>query len=188
MSILGLDQSTHTGWAVGHPGGLPKWGVHHCRAKDSDHGEAYARYRAWLIDMFTEHGVTRVVFESPIQAGSPVTQRFQWGLHTVIEEVCSTFKLPCNEIHNATWFKYWVGSGRPSKIELKLGKYATESAWKKDMSLRQAANRGWLTDDHNIADALGIWDHACFLIDPSYRFRRGPEIRRRETKQERLFG
>lgn len=189
--ILGLDQSSHTGWAIGVPGGLPLYGVEHFKPKSDDYGEAYDRLHNWLYKTIIEHRITRVVMEAPIQAGpNPKTLMFTWGLAAIIERCCFWQGVPLSATNNATWFKYWTGGGwKPSKTELALLKIPNESAWRKEQSIRAAAWRGWLTDDHNIADALGIWDHACFSLDPSYRFKRGPEIRRREDakiKQMRL--
>ena len=42
--------------------------------------------------------------------------------------------------------------------------------------------RGWMVENDNVADALGIMNFGCCIIDPNYAVRQGPLFRRAEMK------
>jgi hypothetical protein len=80
----------------------------------------------------------------------------------------------------ASWRAHWIGQGvAPKHLASK-----DRTPWLKDMAMKRAAERGWLTQFHDEAEALGIMDFALACLDADYGHRVGPMVRRAELKAD----
>jgi hypothetical protein len=76
------------------------------------------------------------------------------------------------------WRKAFLGSAEPPKGLVKHQR----RAWLKDKAVTECHRRGWLVENNDSADALGILAYACGAIDPAFAVQQGPLFRKAETR------
>ena len=176
MTLLALDLATKTGFAVGNPdayqcvtpleaaaGSVPKpySGVFTIAPPRTSIGEFMARYRDWLDDMITLHGVDKLVFEAPIITSGRTsidTARKLLGVAAVTEELAYRRGIPwVREGNNATIRKHFIGKGRGDRKDLKR------------LVLEQCRARGWEVDSEDEGDALALFDFGVHCINSQKR-------------------
>lgn len=181
MIILGLDQApVGIGFAYGEPGGRPTFGYH----PNDDYGDNTARLRKhvreWLVNLIKSAGIERIYFEQIIVRKHGLhmpTLHKQFAVVGGIETAAEQLGLldDCFEAMIADWRTEFYSGGRPNKSADSLS-----DQWKA-MAPPECARRGWLTDNHNIAEALGIWHYGCWCTDKIYRARSGIRKRRAQS-------
>lgn len=197
-SVLAIDQSMlATGWAhwlkgEKSPSGglfsLPSWG--------DEEGKFLNKWRTWLADMIWDRQVTHLYIEDTSFA---LLHRdkdgTEWGLkhHEDTTEKLATFGLMCNALQAAdkanieaylveprVWRNRFWGTERPPKSYTP----SARRSWLKERSKQSCIERGWIIENHNIADAHGILDFAMCCVDPLYESRSGPLFRRAQLQRD----
>lgn len=152
--ILALDVATKTGVAEGRPGDVPHLQTIDFRGKDDLTG-VYGRATLWLATKLRDDPPVLVVIEKPVPPASAYghtnydTTLITIGMFGILCGIvhCKGIRLEIAPI--STWRKHFIGKGNyPGKIA-------------KDMALQRCDLLGWDAEDHNAAEAAGIWDWAC---------------------------
>lgn len=186
LCVLALDIAKHrTGWAVGSPGmNRPWWGTYNLAGDwDRHEGLRLHQWRTFLEAKIEERAITYIAIERPFidtgdfdwNATMPILQ--MWGIAL---ELAHARGIRCGVISIQSWRSHFLGT---AKAPAGLSKAKRTDALK-DMATRRAAARGWLTQYHDEAEALGIMDFALACLDPDYEHRTGPDTRRAELKAE----
>lgn len=186
LVVLALDIAKHrTGWAVGGPGWeRPKW-KHYSLAGDWDRheGQRLHQWRTFLETKIDEFKVTYIAMERPFidlkafdyNGTCPILQ-----MHGILLELAHARGIRAGAVSIASWRSHFLGT---SKAPAGLAAAQRTSALK-DMAMRRCAERGWLPEYHDEAEALGILDFALACLDPDYEHATGPTVRRAELKAE----
>jgi hypothetical protein len=181
MIICGFDQAVKgTGWAYGPPGDVPVRGWQ----EFPDYGDNTARLgkyvRQWAITFLKSTGAERVYFEQVLvrKVGfhMPTLQKqlkVQGSLETAAEMV--GLEDHAYEALIADWRREFHHGLRPGKNA------ESESAAWKVLAVKECASRGWWTEDHNIAEACGVWHYGCLCEDKVYRARAKLSDRRAQS-------
>lgn len=186
LVVLALDMAKfRTGWAVGSPMmNRPSWGVYELAGDWEKHeGLRLHQWRNFLVSKIEQHRVTYVAMERPFidmedfnyNGSVPILQ--MWGIAL---ELSQSLQLRHGAVPIRSWRAHFLGTAVPPKGTLK----SQRTNVLKDMATRQAARRGWLTQYHDEAEALGIMDFALSCLDADYDHKTGPEVRRTELKAE----
>ncbi len=184
--VLALDVAKwRTGWAVGYPGmNRPHWGVHQMAGDwDRHEGKHLHEWRSFLERRIDEHGVTYIAVERPFidlksfdyNGTAPILQ-----MHGIALELAHARGIRLGAVSIASWRAHFLGT---SKAPPGLASHQRTNALK-DMAMRRCAQRGWLPEYHDEAEALGIMDFALACLDADYEHQTGPETRRAELKAE----
>jgi hypothetical protein len=190
MIVLGLDQAPkNIGYAYGEPGAVPVRGLW----QPPDYGENTARLgravRDWAAQLGKSVGAERIYFEQIVVRKTGLhlpTLYKQFTLVTAIEAAAEQLGLSDDVfmISIGEWRTEFYAGRRPTR-----GDPDGEGAAWKDMALAECLRRGWLTEDHNIAEACGIWVYGCCHSDRGYRAQHRVSARRAELsrwKEEKL--
>jgi hypothetical protein len=180
--ILGLDQSANCGFALGLPGSTPRWGVFYVPNYGEHEGRTFWAVEKWLVDFIKTEGITHVFWEAvyiPEQRRGDT--RFL-NLHSTYKLICyaNAVQAACVDedrgvnIYDAcvkpnVWRKHFLGSGGLRREAAKIA------------AVKQCANRGWYVDSQDAAEAVGIWDYGCTVVDKEYRWNARISARRREA-------
>jgi len=183
MIVLAFDQAPRfIGWAYGPPGGVPVRGVR----ENPDYGENTARLganvRDWALHLIKSSGAERVYFEQIIvrKFGLSAPVLFaQFKVACAIETAAELAGLQDDayEVDISDWRReFYLGRRPPKDAD------SQSEVWK-HMALRECANRGWLMEDHNTAEACGIWHYGCLHADRRFRTTQKVHGRRAELEQ-----
>lgn len=170
MNVLALDLATHLGWAIGSPGmNRPRWGSFKLPSTGDNIGRFTLAFSVWLTGFIAEEPVDRIVMEATVLPDK--TQRATllklYGLAIKVEEIGEGIGIGVSEVRIQSWRKHFLGrASAPPHF-----KGTDRRKWVKDQAIKSCARRGWLTDDDNEADALGILDYSLCMLSPSYRAR-----------------
>ncbi len=185
-AVLALDIALRrTGWAIGWPDmSRPFWGVHDTVGDwDGHEGERLTAWRRFLEARLDEHAVTCIAMELPFIDGRAFSFN---GTVAVLQmqgialELAHARGIRAAGVAIASWRAHWIGQGvAPKHLASK-----DRTPWLKDMAMKRAAERGWLTRFHDEAEALGIMDFALACLDAGYDHKVGPMVRRAELKAD----
>ena len=139
-NTLALDIATITGWACsdGTSGTLD------LSSYKMDFGELAATYEGWLVQMFDEHEVGRLVIERPFYRGAGDRVYFLNGMAFLTQAIAWRHKIERREVTASQVRKALLGKGRATKGEV----------------MRWARQQGFEVADDNEADAI-----ACLTYD-----------------------
>jgi hypothetical protein len=184
--VLALDIALRrTGWAVGSSGmQRPFWGVHDTAGDwDGREGECLHAWRRFLEARLNEHAVTCIAMELPFIDARALSFN---GTAAVLQmqgmalELAHARGIRAAGVAIASWRAHWIGRGvAPKHLARK-----ERTPWLKDVAMKRAAERGWLTRFHDEAEALGIMDFALSCLDAGYDIKVGPMVRRAELKAD----
>ena len=182
MIVVGFDQAVKgIGWAWGEPGSVPSRGWQELPDYASNTARLGKYVREWTITFLKSIGAERVYFEQVIKRNigfhMPTLQK-QLKVQGMIETAAEMVGLEDDayEVMIADWRTQFHHGMRPPK-----NSDSESDAWKM-MALKECAARGWWTDDHNVAEACGIWDYGCKCADKIYRAR--AKVTRRRAEHE----
>ena len=185
-AVLALDIALRrTGWAVGWPGmSRPFWGVHDTVGDwDGREGERLTAWRRFLEARLDEHAVTCIAMELPFidnRAFSFNGTVAMLQMQGIALELAHARGIRAAGVAIASWRAHWIGHGvAPKHLARK-----ERTPWLKDVAMKRAAERCWLTQFHDEAEALGIMDFALACLDADYGHRVGPMVRRAELKAD----
>lgn len=181
MIILGLDQAPSCiGFAWGEPGARPALGRHENPDYGANEGLLMRHVREWLVATVKSTGADAVFFEQVILNAAhpnPVTYQRQLALQNIIQLTCVDLGVEAQQVLVADWRREFYAGARPPKVK-------GENLWK-EFAVKECARRGWWTDNHDAAEAAGIWWFGCLCADPALRRRARIDMRRAELKAER---
>jgi hypothetical protein len=190
-SVLAVDQSaSSTGWAhLSHGQKTPTWGRFTMAPWADCEGERLWTWLSWLGEKVEALQVTHLVLENTFIPPHPesLTQRIgQYGLigmASVVAHLCNTKKnmnVDFSVVEPRTWRKAFIGKEEPPKGLVKHQR----RAWLKEKSVAACHARGWLVENDDTADALGILAYACSAIDPAFMAKQGALFRKAEAQVE----
>lgn len=165
ITALALDQSPQrTGWAVGQPNNTrPKWGVLKQKTWGDAEGERLVEFHHWLAGTIRENEVTHVFYEAPFLPGHGNFHSIepQFFLIGHINFVAAQHGIPVAQVAMQSWRSRFLGTTKaPPGLK---GDAARKEL--KQMALKACAIRGWLVEDDNSAEALGILDFGLSTLD-----------------------
>jgi hypothetical protein len=184
--VLALDIALRrTGWAVGWPGmQRPFWGVHEIAGDwDGREGERLHAWRQFLEARLAEHGVNCIAMELPFIDGRAFSFNGTVAvlqMQVIALELAHAFGIRAGGVAIASWRAHCIGHGMAPKHLARKER----TPWLKDVAMKRAAERGWLTRFHDEAEALGIMDFALSCLDAAYDHKVGPMVRRAELKAD----
>jgi len=181
IKVLGIDQSSNFGWAVGHRGmKRPVWGVVDLPKPVGREGVMFHRAYYFVLELIAEHKITHCFFEETIKKPTDKLSVLwqQIGLATHVQSACVSAGIPSQQVLISDWHKRFIGKTK-SPPGLK-GQHSRQ--WWKDQAVKSCFERGWLTDDDNAADALGIMDYGLCCTDPKYTQETDALFRRAEDR------
>jgi len=139
--IIGLDVSTHCGWAIASRDGIIETGTIHYPKKDFAY--RIRRWDAYATDIFVlveKHSVEIAVVEGYIHGGRWVNNSM-FELGAIVRHSLMACGIPVLEVSPTSLKKFTTGKGRASKQEMLA---AVKDLW------------GFETKDDNQADALAL--------------------------------
>jgi len=190
-SVLAVDQSaTSTGWAHLTKGqNTPTWGRLTLPPWKDQEGARLWAWFTWLGKMATDLKITHLVLESTFipMHNEDLTQRIaqygQIGMADAVAHLCTTERgqvVDFSVVSPGQWRKAFLGSADAPKGLVKHQR----RAWLKDKAVTECHKRGWLVENNDSADALGILAYACGAIDPAFAVQQGPLFRKAEMQFE----
>lgn len=159
MTIAGLDIATRTGLCILDGERLVHWEAH--RPRGDEDAQIFAGFRAWLIPTLRAHEVEHAAIEQPLVtdieikevkhdlAGPRTFKRRPVSMNTYLRlyglfghacEILYSLNIPFEVVHQATWRKAFIGSGRADK----------------DQAVAQCKLLGWNITSKDAAEAAGI--------------------------------
>jgi hypothetical protein len=181
MIVVGLDQAVKgIAYAYGEPGSVPARGYHEL----PDYGDNTARLggavRKWAVPFFKSTGAELIYFEEIFKGEKSLPVLFkQITVITNLETAADMIGLAdcIFEVSVSAWRKDFFMGAKPTKPKDK------SEQWKK-MAMAQCLRKDWLVDQHDVAEACGIWFHSCMLADA--RFRHAQRIHHRRADLEKM--
>lgn len=188
-SVLAVDQSaTSTGWAHLTKGQhVPTWGRFTLPSWKDREGENLWKWFTWLGEKVVDLRVTHVILENtfiPMHNESleqRIAQYGQLGMASAVAHLCNTQKgmaVDFSVVAPNKWRQAFLGSPEAPKGLVKHQR----RAWLKDKAVTECHRRGWLVENNDSADALGILAYACGAIDPAFAVQQGPLFRKAEAR------
>lgn len=187
-SVLGIDQSmTATGWGHYRFGDkLPTWGLHTMPYWGEHEGKYGWEWYKWLDEKLITLQVTHLYLENtfnPKHDEALTNKLAQYG-QILLADMAIVAIMKCREVEIdfrlvtvQQWREEFIGGKPPPGLVTQQRR-----KWLKDKSVEACVARGWMVENDNVADALGIMNFGCCIIDPNYAVRQGPLFRRAEMK------
>lgn len=132
MMLAGFDIATRSGAALMEGDKIVH--VEAFRPKGDGDAEIFHGFRAWYRALLVSHEVQHVAIEQPLPTDievqdkrqnaapgakrNPITMKTYlrlYGLRGHALEICDALNIPCREVHQGTWRKAFLGSGRADK-------------------------------------------------------------------------
>lgn len=143
-TILALDLSSKTGFAVGRADGEPAYGTLHLKYSGESIGRPMLDLFQWLNDFISVNGVDFVAFEAPFSQGKGARDaRKLICLAGTVELVCEGRGIAKTELDARALKKFWTGNGLASKAAM----------------MEMCRAYGWDPKDDNASDALALWSY-----------------------------
>lgn len=157
--VLALDLATKSGWAWASPVAFRDWPLSSLPIeqrvgpvdevdfgtmdlKPQKGGEFFESLSDWIDHLVADYRPSAIVVEAPAIYGKhPNLKGVKAG--GIAELVAWRHKLPCLTASPAQWKKGFVGKGNAKKPEI----------------MAECIRRGWMVEDDNAADALGLLDY-----------------------------
>lgn len=169
MRALSLDLATETGWASGDTLiGEPKFGLWRGPSTGVELGPFLTSFAQWLNGKCVEDEIEIIIFEEPIMPNGMTNLQTLLKLYNLVgtaERVAHHRKIPVRQVAAGTWKKSFCGKAG-------FGKSA-----KPYPPIMKCREYGWQVSNHNVADGLGIWVHACRILSPKAAERFDPLFR-----------
>lgn len=160
MQIMAVDCATRTGVAFGAPGLAPDICTFNFRKHRTDTPEdIFGRAVAFAATRFRDHRPDVMAIEEPLPGGksrnadSTSIAHGLYGIFTGVAKAKGVHVLPAPI---GTWRKFFIGRGNLPGAKAKAECVAL------------CRRLGWHVpgDDHNAAEAAGIWAWACAIEAP----------------------
>lgn len=172
MALMALDISTRTGWAYWRDGmPRPHFGTF---VSDAPLGERATLYRRWIVQTLKDQAVSDVFVEGVVPVSGPTNldvMLWQYGAHVITRQVCHALGIPVEPIGVGTWRSFYIGTSRAPKVDANgtpLNTPSRRRTWLKRAAIAKSKSLGWMVNDDNQADALGVLFYARHIRDPRY--------------------
>lgn len=160
--VLGLDPSmSATGFALGKPKDrAPEIGVVKFSREHDPWPDFFGRVFRWYDIVLATHKPALVAIEMPMptQARQGETNEraiaASYGMHAIFVGVAKAWKIEVLEVSVRTWRRYFLGMGNLPGERAKIA------------AMRLCRQLQWITEDHNGAEAAGIWSWGCAQVQP----------------------
>lgn len=185
MMVLALDQAPRTtGFCYGESkfGTVPVWGVRSFPSYGENEIPLCREVRRWLLTLCEEVQPKVISVEQIIinrnHVNMPVTYQ-QFAVVAAVIGVVEHLGIDLFQIDIVEWRKRALGkSNKP--------KWAPdgEDSWLKEAAKFACAQRNWLIEDHNAAEAALMWDFQCAFVDKAYMVASKPDVERVRLERE----
>lgn len=187
-SVLAVDQSmSHTGWAHMKDGDAkPTWGVRTMPSWKDREGEMLWGWFSWLGELLIEKKASHLFLENTFNPAhhEDLTQKIaQYGQIGMADAACYLIgqrhgtPVTYRVISSGQWRSLFLGAEKAPK-----GLVGSQKrTWLKDRAIAACLERGWIVDNDNSADALGIMSFGIATISPTWLAEQGPLFRRAES-------
>ena len=161
--IIGLDLATAAGFAIGEPGGEPRFGTHLLPSTGEDVGAFGVAFEDWLSPLIKAERPEVVLYEAPsmFAKSTPATVIKLNGLAYDAEKICKRLGVRCFKVNPSKLKKFFTGRGNAKKPDM----------------VATAKRYGWRVLDDNAADACAVWAWGVFCFaapEHRKRFELGP--------------
>lgn len=185
MIVVGFDQAPRNiGWAYGAATDplRPSFGLYQ-PGNFGDSDELLLRdVKDFAIDLVNRSRAEAMFFEQIVidtrHVNLPVTYA-QFAVVAGLMSAADHCDVPIYMVTIAKWRKRFLGRANAPKGHKSHDKVL------KDMARKACADRGWLIEDHNVAEACGIWEYGLAFADASYRRRSKADTVRRDLAESR---
>jgi Holliday junction resolvasome RuvABC endonuclease subunit len=117
-TLLALDLSSHTGWAVFVDGRLTEYGLKHFPILNPAFpAQRFEEFWEWITRLIEVYKPTDIVVERPHLRGFPVTV-FLVGLYSRVAEAAARSWISFGDLHSASIKLAMTGNGRAEKAEV----------------------------------------------------------------------
>jgi hypothetical protein len=149
MRIMAIDPAITTGVCVGEVGETPKLSSHTFREDENEPPEKiFGRAMFWLADYLRNETVDMIAIEAPFPSQKFDTSMITLGLFAIFTGIADCKGIPTTRVQISTWRKHFIGKGNQPGIIAK------------GLAVQRCKLLGWIPEDHNSAEAAGIWDWA----------------------------
>lgn len=186
IRALGLDPSlTATGYAIGSTDGAkPVWGVFRSASWGDQEGRGLCRFYDFLEETHRSYQLDAIFYEMTFiahQSGLE-SQRSKFLLEAAINMFGFRQKIDVKHVPLQSWRSRFLGTSKaPPHYR---GNQSLSRQWFKEQAIAKCAERGWLVDDHNAAEALAICDYGLCSLSDHYVHRTAPLFRRAQSSHE----
>lgn len=155
MLVMGIDPATKSGFCEGAPGASPRICTVNFRHDASEGPEDICGHAiAWFADRMKSNPPDLIAIEQPFPSNSFDTSLITLGLYGIFTGIARCKGVELLPVSIQTWRKHFLGFGRLKGDEAKR------------QCVKLCAQLGWPADDHNGAEAAGIWMWAGSQVAP----------------------
>ncbi|MGE0289292.1 MAG: hypothetical protein AB7I42_26545 [Bradyrhizobium sp.] len=174
--VLGLDQSSHCGWAVVWPEmRSPLYGVWHLPLNREDETPAFVTLFDRVDAVIRDHEISDVFFERPFEPkwgkGNRRSSDLQKQYVAIIMTAAGKHGISAEQVPCEYWRERFTGHRRAAPG---LTEEDARKGWWKQQALKSCAKLGWAVSDHNAAEAIGIAHFGMCCRDRAYDARTAP--------------
>jgi hypothetical protein len=160
-TILAIDPSGRgTGIAEGVPGSTPRLQTLRFATDELDGPvEIFGHAAAWFSQYLESHTLSVLAIEIPLMVHNPMIVA---GLYAIFTGMARARGVRVMPVTIAEWRRYFLGRGR------------LDGATAKREAVRICRSLKWEAEDHNAAEAAGVWLWCCAQLSPSVAHRIEP--------------
>jgi hypothetical protein len=175
VSVLALDLSTDTGWALGPVGGTPRCHSLPLGDRSATAEEKGAKLVRFLVDLFKVERPKLVVIEKPLNTAvlNKIGAHFNttymlYGLaHTaaVVAQMSGVQMIRFADVQDVT--AHFCGQRTfKAGYDPVRRKQLTSRQARKAAVIAACERQGWHVEDDNAADAAATWSYGCAMLNP----------------------
>lgn len=171
MKILTFDIAIKTGWCFGEIGSHLVGGTQRHAPSGADHGFVFRKAMVWVADQINLYRPDRVAYEfnrntiagkQKSRSTNIDTILVHGGLRAIILAVTGAMDVQCREANAQEASSAFLGLHKQKKIEGEDSKEPVK---------RECRIRGLEFVDDNHSDAIALWHHQAFRLDPEFAAR-----------------
>ncbi|MEP6826977.1 MAG: hypothetical protein ABJA10_02760 [Aestuariivirga sp.] len=190
MRVLAFDQAPqNNGFAYGEADAnlAPIWGIKTFPNFEDNDQLLMRAAKPWLTNLIAEARPNKIYFEQVLR-----TPNFQVFYQQVSMVCCIMYcALEAGIVAEQVFISDWRARGLGKTNKPKWG-VDGDDKWLKEAAMLACADRGWLIDNHNAAEAALIWDWGCADASKAYMSATKPRVARvlyeRENKDRAFNG
>lgn len=172
--ILALDLATTTGFAIGKPFQMPRWGTIRFGKPGASNNAIFAHAMDWITALLDPiPRPSTLILESLLPPDAKVGKTSRdvrdrlCGLQAIVRAVAHKKGIyDISEAGPQTVRKHFIGDGM---LKRELAKAAV---------MQRCRQLGWDPQDDNAGDALALFSFACAIINPEWSLQLSPLFNR----------
>lgn len=184
--VFALDPAMrNTGWACGSTDGArPTWGVFQLPSWGTEEGKHLHSFKKFLDRTITDYRPDVLFYEDGfIGAQGSISQSSKAQMNGLIWERAYVYNVRLFKVPIGSWRKRFLGTTKAPPHE--RVKRDGNRKWLKQKAVEVCSQRGWLVEDDNAAEALGIMDFGLACISTEYAGKTDSIFRRLEFTRDR---